>query len=492
MRGYRFVPTSAGQWAVGLLAIIFLTAGLVWTSLLLFYRPNIPANWVSLGALCAFFASIVVGYDFFHKDFGPLPLTIDRFILGTTCLVGIGGLLLNRQRLPNLNGLDICVIVWFSALALNTLTTDFGYKDRLPISRLLFYNFLPVVSYFLLRIFPLTSTQQRGLLWALVGLGLYLGLTGLAEWRRWHGLVFPKYITSPAFTEFYGRGRGPLLNPVINGMLLSLCGAASLLLLPLTRRRYWIPLLLAFGVIGIGVVSTLTRSCWIGFAASTILVCLAPLSWRQRFLATFLCGALALIALAGFSSQLNRFKRDENVSVEDMSQSVALRPVLAAVAWEIFQEHPLHGVGFGQYNKHKKPYHQRDGHELPLQMALPYVQHNVMLSYLTELGLVGLLAAIAMWLASARVAFRAWAAQTAPLASRCLALLLATALLNYLINGLFHDVSIIPVANASLLFAASLLNPAEFERPELARIPQNEISVPQSQSSGDGLLARPY
>ncbi|MFM7739463.1 MAG: hypothetical protein ACKO9H_08675, partial [Planctomycetota bacterium] len=127
--------------------------------------------------------------------------------------------------------------------------------------------------------------QQRGLLWALVGLGLYLGITGIAEWRRWHGLVFPKYIVSPTFTEFYGRGRGPLLNPVINGILLSLSGAACLLLFPLTRRRYWLPLLIAFGVIGIGVVSTLTRSCWMGFATSTTLICLAPLSWRQRFLA---------------------------------------------------------------------------------------------------------------------------------------------------------------------------------------------------------------
>jgi len=477
---------------MGLLAFIFLFAGLVWTSLLLVYRPNVSANWVSLGVLCAFFTSIVFGYDFFHRDLGPIPLTIDRFILGGTCAIGIGGLLLNRRRLPNLNGLDICVIVWFGALAFNTLTTDFGYRDRLPISRLLFFNLLPVVSYFLLRIYPLTSPQQRGLLWALVGLGLYLGFTGLAEWRRWHGLVFPKYIVSPTFTEFYGRARGPLLNPVINGMLLSICGAASLLLLPITRRRYWLPLLMVFGVIGIGVVATLTRSCWVGFAVSTVLICLAPLSWRQRFFVTLVCSVFALVFLASFSAQLNRFKRDEYVSVEEMAQSVAIRPVLAAVAWEIFKDHPLHGVGFGQYNKHKKPYHQREGYELPLQMGLPYIQHNVMLSYLAEVGLVGLLAAIAMWLACARVAIQAWAAESSPITSRCVALLLATALLNYLINGLFHDVSIIPVANSSLLFAASLLNPVEFESTEDASKPQTEIPVPQPKNSGEGLLARPY
>ena len=477
---------------MGLLAGIFLVAGLVWTSLLLFYRPNIPGNWVGLGTLSAFFASIICGYDFFHKDFGPLPLTIDRLILGVTCAVAASGLLFNRQRLPNLHGLDICVLAWFGALTLSTFTTDFGYKDKLPISRLLFYNFLPVVSYFLLRIYPLSSAQQRGLLWALVGLGLYLGVTGTAEWRRWHGLVFPKYILSPTFTEFLGRGRGPLLNPVINGILLSLSGAACLLLLPLTRRRYWLPLLLAFGIIGIGVVSTLTRSCWMGFAASTLMICLAPLSWRQRFVATFLCGAFGFILLASFSSQLNRFKRDENVSVEDMSQSAALRPVLATVAWEMFQDRPLNGVGFAQYNKYKKPYHQVENHELPLQMALPYVQHNVMLSYLTEMGLVGLLAAVAMWTGAIRLGLQAWSGRVSTLESRCLGLLLLTAVINYLMNGLFHDVSIIPVANSCLLFAAALLNPSEFSAKSKSTtvfpVHDSKVLLPNHEN----LLTRPF
>jgi hypothetical protein len=228
---------------MGLLAIIFLVAGLVWTSLLLIYRPNISGNWVSLGTLSAFFTSIVFGYDFFHKDLGPLPLTIDRFILGVSCAIAASGLLLNRHRLPNLSGLDICILAWFGALAFSTFTTDYGYRDKLPVSRLLFYNFLPVVSYFLLRVYPLSSAQQRGLLWALVGLGLYLGFTGLAEWRRWHGLVFPKYISSPTFTEFYGRDQRNTAQSQRSGLSLTASAHASPLLAPaadgLRRHRHW-------------------------------------------------------------------------------------------------------------------------------------------------------------------------------------------------------------------------------------------------------------
>jgi O-antigen ligase len=158
----------------------------------------------------------------------------------------------------------------------------------------------------------------------------------------------------------------------------------------------------------------------------------------------------------------------------------------------MFQDRPLNGVGFGQYNKYKKPYHQVENHSLPLQMALPYVQHNVMLSYLTELGLVGLLAAAAMWLGSIRLGLQAWAASASTLESRCLGLLLLTAVINYIMNGLFHDVSIIPVANSSLLFAAALLNPSEFSARSKSTIvfPVHDSKV--LLANHENLLTRPF
>lgn len=461
-----------------LLAVIFLFAGLVWAGVLLLHRPPVPGGWVPLITLGSFFASIVIGYEFFHKDIGPLPVTLDRLILGAGCGLFLLDLIVNRRQLPRLEPLDYFVLGWFGILTFSTLTTDFGFANKLPLSRLLFNNLLPVLAYALLRVYPLSSAQRNGFLWLLVGLGLYLGATGVAEWRRWHGLVFPRYITSPAFPEFLGRGRGPLLNPIINGMLMSLCGTACLVLLPLTRRRYWLPLLAICGVTSLGVLSTLTRSCWMGFAASCFLVFLAPMTWRQRAITTFTGICVAAFIFAAFSSQLNRFKRDEHVSVSEMSQSAELRPLLAVVAWEMFQDRPLQGVGFGQYTKYKKPYHQLDKYGLPLQMVLPYMQHNVMLSYLTEIGLIGLLAAAAMWLAIGWRALKPWLSRNPSIESRCYSLLVLTSLVNYLLNGLFHDVSIMPVANATLLLPAALLthlvpssSPAVAPEPSLTQQP---------------------
>lgn len=442
-----------------LLAAIFALAALLWAAVLLQHRPVLPAAAPAWLGMISFFASVAAGYFFWHRDLGPLPLTIDRAILGLACGVWIYGWLFGQFQLPRFTLLDWLVLVWLLTVVLSTACTDYRFRDNLPISRLLFFNLLPVATYFLLRASPLNRQHWLGFLWLLVLLGVYLGATGVAEWRRWNALVFPSYITSPAFEEFYGRGRGPLLNPVINGMLLSLAGTACLVLLPLMRARYWPVLLIAFGVTGLGVLSTLTRSCWIGFAGSNFLVCLAPLNWRRRLLATLAAGFIGVVGLTALSTQLNHFKRDEFVTAAEMSQSAALRPILAAVAWEMLQEHPLTGVGFGQYNKYKKPYHQVEGYELPLQAGLPYMQHNVMLSYATELGLVGLLVASLIWLVIAGRIVQLWSSPVASLEQRCLALLLLTALLNYLVNGLFHDVSIITGGNLSLLVAAAMTGP---------------------------------
>lgn len=460
---------------MGIIAAIFALVALLWGALLVCIRPRIPVATPAWLGIASFFTSIVAGYFLWHRDFGPLPLTIDRAILGLAWLVWLYGWAIGQYRLPRFEAIDWLVLAWLAVAVLSVICTDYGFRESLPLKRLLFFYLLPGATYFLLRFSPMSRAHHRALLWLLVLLGVYLGATGLAEWRRWNGLIFPSYLASPTFPEFYGRGRGPLLNPVINGMLLSLAGAACLLLLPLTQRRYWPVLLLALGISAVGALSTLTRSCWIGFGLSVFLICLAPLNWRQRTAVTLLAGMLGVVGIGALSSQLNRFKRDEFVSAEEMAQSAGLRPVLAVVAWEMFKDYPLTGVGLGQYSKYKKPYHQLDDYDLPLQSALPYMQHNVVLSWATEMGLAGLLVAGMVWLVMGRQAIHSWSARDTSLLQRCFGLWLLVALLNYLVNGMFHDVSIITDANLSLLLATAM---AVSSAPQPVVSPDHSLRLP--------------
>ena len=95
--------------------------------------------------------------------------------------------------------------------------------------------------------------------------------------------------------------------------------------------------------------------------------------------------------------------------------------------------------------------------DLPLERARGYIPHNVALSLLTETGLVGLglfAATLSLW---GRDAWRLWRDASLPLWARQQGLLFLTALGAYLINGMFHDVSVVPMANMTLLFLGGVV-----------------------------------
>ena len=78
----------------------------------------------------------------------------------------------------------------------------------------------------------LSPKQLRLMFATFAALGIYLAVTAVAEKLNWTWAVYPKYIMDPKFAEFLGRGRGPLLNPAANGILLTLalsCGVMPVL-----------------------------------------------------------------------------------------------------------------------------------------------------------------------------------------------------------------------------------------------------------------------
>ncbi|MGO8730703.1 MAG: hypothetical protein ACLQK8_29180, partial [Streptosporangiaceae bacterium] len=62
-----------------------------------------------------------------------------------------------------------------------------------------------------------TARQRRMLIGALVGLALYLGLTGALEGLHLYKFVFPRYIANPNVGIQWGRARGPILETTGDG-----------------------------------------------------------------------------------------------------------------------------------------------------------------------------------------------------------------------------------------------------------------------------------
>eukprot|EP01045_Picozoa_sp_COSAG04_P055256 COSAG04_NODE_25146_length_311_cov_1.094340_1_plen_69_part_01 len=69
--------------------------------------------------------------------------------------------------------MDVAIFVWIVCLTLNTLSHDWRAMDKSPLSRLLFFNLLPVVVYFLARSYKTKIGDLRVIALVLGGFGVY-------------------------------------------------------------------------------------------------------------------------------------------------------------------------------------------------------------------------------------------------------------------------------------------------------------------------------
>ncbi|MEO8494776.1 MAG: O-antigen ligase family protein [Planctomycetota bacterium] len=421
-------------------------AGLVWAIVLFRYGGLVA------GCLAVLLVGSVFGHAFFHLS----VITVDRLLIA-----GLIGAYIVYRRLDlaepkPIEKSDLAVFLFVGVLAFSTFTGNWQLNGAQPLATLLFFFCLPVVLYWIGRQAKLTEQSLFTVFGFLAVFAVYLSLTALAETQQMWAVVFPKYIASPAYAEFFGRGRGPFLNPVGCGLYMSAGLFGAVQWWPRCRSAGRGVIVLTAGLILLGVYCTLTRSVWLGAGFGLLLIVglSIPKSWRVPLLiAVVVAGTSVVVAK---SDKLNHFKRDKDVSVKDMSESASLRPILATVAWKMFLDHPLFGCGFGQYKECDIEYLQLVVGDLDLEKARPYHQHNVFLAMLAQTGLLGFGAWIIMLGLWTRNAWRLWHSRVAPLWARQHALLLLALLAAYSFNGLFHDVSIISMANMLLFFVAGV------------------------------------
>ncbi len=423
------------------LLLIASLAALLWLAVLLRYGG------ISTGVLLVALSGIVVGYPFFHRDVGPVPLTIDRGLLAIVA-VAAGYLCWKRRApLPPLHRTNLAASLFLLVLLASTLTHDWRANGFHPLATWLFFYALPFVGFALVQCTEYRPRLARIWLWSLAGLGLYLALIGLCETREWNTLVWPRFIVDAAYSEFLGRARGPLLNPIGNGILLTLGGAAAALIARRLRGYpRWLPILVVV-LTGTGIVLTRTRSVWLGAAIACWVLFVTQVPRRWAVAGTCWALVLAVGLLATQWDRLNSFKRDRDVSVADMSESASLRPILATIAWKMFLDRPLLGFGLGQYGDASQPYCAERDTDLPLDKGRPFVQHNVYLSLLTETGLIGLAAYLGFLAAVVRDIFTILSHRSIDTGRRDLALLTAAGVTAYMVNGMFHEVAIIPMVH---------------------------------------------
>ncbi|MGO9112278.1 MAG: O-antigen ligase family protein [Thermoguttaceae bacterium] len=436
-----------------LLAAIAAVCVLVWTGMILLRGGPLA------GCLLFMAAATCLGPDFLSVNAGTVRLSIDRVFWGVVMLL----YLIWRQRgwtePKPLQRADKAALALVAYLTVRTLLTDPHGTGLTPMVNLVLWYVMPLGIYWVVRQSRIDCRQDMIILSCLALFGIYLAVTVIAERFEAYALVYPSYIVTSMTdktAEFVGRGRGPLLHPIVTGIQLAVCFSAVLMLWPRLRRLGRCGAALALAAFALAFYSTMTRSVWIGAGLGlAVIVGLAMLSkWRAPVLgaAVLLAGACA----AANWDQFVAFKRDKNLTAKETADSVSLRPVMARVAWLMVLDRPLWGCGFGQYLPEHLNYLADRSTELVLEKSRPYSPHNLLLGIVTETGLVGLglfLALLTLW---AYDAWLLWRAVESPLWVRQQGLFFLAVLSAYLVNGMFHHIALIPMPNLLLFFAAGM------------------------------------
>lgn len=419
------------------LAVVLILISLLAVSVHRGYRPTL-----ALLAVATVTLGYVFGHTFWNMRLGPLPVTIDRLLLGMT--VFAAGWYVWKQRTSAIcfSLVDWAVIgtlVWLTASA---LAGNFRQETDLPVSpywRLLFSFWLPALLYFVVRLAPISSQQTTRALVALTVLGCYLGVTAIAEATGQWWAVFPRYLSDPTLGTHFGRARGPALNSVSLGTYLSMTFWAAWTLRSRVTRGWQVAILSGMVVMTLAVFLTYTRSVWMGAALSGLVMLIAdtPREYRKVVAGSAMILGL-LVAAVGWNFVMQLDRED---SGQVSQHSVQQRTAFAYVSWNMFCDEPLAGVGFGRFYDKKLPYLSDRSQSFELESIRGLHHHNTALGLLVETGVVGLAAYLAILLGWFRTGWQmAFSYETTEAAGQMGRLLLAV-LAVYLPSFVFHDIT---------------------------------------------------
>jgi O-antigen ligase len=315
----------------------------------------------------------------------PGPLSPDRLLLAG----GIVALLLRAPLARHRQRLQLSPTHWVLALAAAYALVSALVAGTLS-ERDSFFKIVDafgIMPFLLFLIAPLafaTRRQRRILLITFVALAAYLGLTTLFEAAKVDALVFPKYILDPNYGIHVGRGRGPFVDAVANGLALYTCAVACAIAAVSWRDRAARTIAVAIGLLCVvGAFLSLERSVWIGVVLATVVAMLAT-----RGLRVYLVPVVVAVALAVAASLVLIPGLSENVEQRASNSSTVWdRKNLARAAVNMIEARPLLGFGWNRFATESRDYFQQ-AFDYPLT-ATSAGLHNTPLTYAVDLGLIG-------------------------------------------------------------------------------------------------------
>ena len=189
----------------------------------------------------------------------------------------------------------------------------------------------------------------------------------------------------------------------------ALIASISFLLLSNNRRRTRKFLALA-SLLFIGLVMTQTRGAWLGFSVSFLFLSYLLLKksvpgTTKKLYQLFFLGLILIIILffvfeTAFVGISHRVEQIRYVEVG----TIQFRLILWHAAITAFWANPINGIGLGQFSLLSNKYSDIGDTELFKENIEGLTAHNVFISYLSETGMIGILALIFLYYSITRIA----------------------------------------------------------------------------------------
>jgi len=307
------------------------------------------------------------------------------------------------------------------------------------LTRVLNLAFFPTLAFFVARRLRYNRSMLIEMALFFAAVGAYLGVTAFAEHFNVPALVIPKYILDPDVGIQFGRSRGPFANTIGNGgMLLLSFVAASCLSGWSSGSKKQFTLGIAIALVP-AIYFTDTRSVWLGLAALT--VTFVALRSPLRRPGVTVIGLLLLIFVVGIGSKFSAYQQ---TLFSRRQSTVDYRLDNYDIAWTAFKNHPLFGLGYGEFQREWAEY--ADLRNSRRGVGLDDGNHSTLLGILAELGLAGGIPFVSMVAAACFMCFSAYRTFAKPEATfeRICAILAIGALEIFVVIGITSDLKTSP------------------------------------------------
>jgi O-antigen ligase len=248
---------------------------------------------------------------------------------------------------------------------------------------------IPFAFYMMGRLTFDRTAAVRAALWTVLGLAAYSAAMSILPFTGPASLVWPRSILEDP--QWAGRAVGIFIQPVENGMVLTLGFAVALFLLSRREEPAVLRLLalLSAPACLYGIYLTHTRAIWLSALVVMIIGAILAKGFRAGFVVALgLIGTLAIVDWSVLSSS------DREAGGVASAGEVQDRLNINKTALWAATQKPIDGWGIGRFYAVNTYHHQQWSADVPWVRGYGDSSHQNELGILAELGIVGLV----LWL----------------------------------------------------------------------------------------------